>query len=199
MWNGVLLVLVPLFLTMTLLPGCKKSGECGDEVRVDTVYVEVQGPVKPEPPDGGGGPESQAPDCNDIFPGEETVTFSFNRLSPPTDMPIRYAVSYECPFDLDFFSECCRCKAMLEYLEVSGDINEGDTVYVSCPNSSKNSYSNLPLVVTNGQLDLLGNGMAVEIEDGLEITINISGGDPATYSVASGGLCVIVNIDGGGN
>lgn len=148
-------------------------------------------------------PPCEGPDsilqCNDLFPDTVAVDFNMVLISDPTDPVMKFKVEPNCPYDLEEFSDCCKCKCTLNTITISGPLTAEDTISVSAQGGSANSYMNRMLPHSNQVIDLKTEGLEVQIEDGLEIYLDIQGVDASAYTAMGGGLCVVVNIGGGGN
>lgn len=133
--------------------------------------------------------------CKSLFPDPVAVTFT---LTPSPDGTDWYDVSLaaSCPADLSCVSKLCRCKCTLTHLNFSDPDLDGTDISFSMEGASTSNYTGASLRVINGKVDLSVLGSEIEYEDGLRIQVNSS---TAGASCTAGGLCVVVDIEGGGN
>lgn len=143
-----------------------------------------------------------ANECNDLFPLEEENEYPItNAVFTPSEDAVVYTMGTNCHYDLGVFECSCKCNCTLDFIEIGDPAEPGDRVNMDLTTPSGLSYSGLTFIVDDqNEINLADNGYDVLVEEGLAFTIRIEGKDiTPSLKVTAGGLCVVVNVEGGGN
>lgn len=144
----------------------------------------------------------QANSCPDIFPKAEDVEFPITYgYSPEGELPpvLTCTLEANCHYDLGVFECACECDCNLDLLILDGPFNPEDQIKVSISTPGGDVFPPLTFSYNDGVIPLDESGIDLFMEDGVLVALTLPDHiDPHNVRVTAGGLCVVVNVDGGG-
>ena len=188
LWVGMLFV---CFVILIFFSGC-------------THYVTSAHRVDQEPSSNDrSGRVFEANSCSNIFPKEEKVEFPITYdYSPEGTLPpvLTCTLEANCHYDLGIFECACECECGLDQLILDGPFSPDDQIKVAISTPGGDVFPPLTFTFNDGVIHLDESGIDLFMEDGVLVALTLPNDvNPRDVRVTAGGLCVVVNVDGGGS